>query len=140
MPVYYCRVLDGLSQDHQERRHERMLERVDVTVHPVEGVVGFASGGPTRDGSLTRQNEVFAIYLFPAYQRQNIGSLLFRSVIGDLKSSGREGLVVFALSKNPNRHFYKRLGGQETTAQPIAIGDDTVDQVAYVWEDIAFAG
>ncbi|MDX0298012.1 GNAT family N-acetyltransferase [Sinorhizobium meliloti] len=134
--------LDGMSYDHQQQRHERMLARADViyyvTVHPVEGIIGFASGGPTRHGGFPQQNEVYAIYLLPAYQRQNLGSLLFRNVVSDLKSSGRAGLAVFALSSNPNRDFYKRFGGRETAAPPIAIGDLTVDQTAYVWEDIAF--
>jgi len=35
--------LDGLSHDHQQRRHERILNRADVTyhvaVHPVDGIV-----------------------------------------------------------------------------------------------------
>lgn len=120
-----------------------MLNRAGVTyyvaVHPVDGIVGFASGGPTRPGGFPQENEVYAIYLLPAFQQQGIGSALFRIVVSDLKSSGRAGLVVFALSSNPNRDFYKRFGGRETPATPVALGDVTVDQVAYVWEHFPFA-
>jgi ribosomal protein S18 acetylase RimI-like enzyme len=100
-------------------------------------VIGFASGGPTRQGDFPHENEVYAIYILEEYQRQKIGGTLFRRFVDDLAESGRRGLILFALANNPNRAFYESLGGMQAMASPLTLGSATVDQFAYLWDDIA---
>lgn len=99
-------------------------------------VVGFASGGPTRQVDFPQENEVYAIYILEAYQGRKIGVTLFRRVIGDLEESGRKGLILLALANNPNRGFYENLGGRQVIAKPLALGSAMADQCAYLWDDI----
>lgn len=44
-------------------------------------------------------------------------------------------MLTFALTSNPNRVFYERLGGWQATAEPIMLGGTEVSQVAYLWDD-----
>jgi ribosomal protein S18 acetylase RimI-like enzyme len=135
--------LDGLSYDQQKQRHRKMFERPGVNYHVAcsdGAIVGFASGGPTRRDAFRHESEVYAIYLLAEFQYRHLGSVLFRKVATDLKRSGRQGLVVVALSNNPHRGFYQRLGGVPVDANPIALGSATVDQIAYLWDDVASLG
>jgi ribosomal protein S18 acetylase RimI-like enzyme len=99
-------------------------------------VIGFATGGPTRQDDFPQENEIYAIYVLEAYQGRKIGSTLLRRVVGDLEESGRKGLILLALTNNPNRGFYERLGGRQAIAKPLALGSATADQFAYLWDDI----
>ncbi len=132
--------LDSLSRDDQERRHRRSFEKADVSYHVAcsddDGIVGFASGGPIREDGFEQENELYAIYVLSPYHGRKIGSSLFRRIARDMQRSGRKGLLTFVLGINPNRTFYKLLGGREIAVDPIELGGATVDQVAYVWDDI----
>jgi len=132
--------LDGMSYAQQEQRHRRTFATPDTSYHVATAdgaIVGFASGGPTRRPEFSHENELYAIYILPGFQHRNIGSTLFRYVVSDLHSSGRTGLVAVALGLNPYRSFYERLDGVPVNGGTITLGSAVVDQVAYVWEDIA---
>ncbi|WP_051336459.1 GNAT family N-acetyltransferase [Rhizobium sullae] len=132
--------LDGMSYDQQEQRHRRTFGRPGVTYYVAcsdDVVVGFASGGPTRREAFPSENEVYAIYVLAEFQQHHLGSILFRYVATDLKRSGRKGLAVVALKKNPHRSFYERLGGLPSAAGPITLGSATFNQIAYLWDDVA---
>jgi len=133
--------LNSLSEDHQRHRHDRALAGGGVvyrvaTTHDDE-VIGFASGGPSRYPNFAEQNELYAIYLLPAFQRRGIGRRLFGSVTAALAASGRKGLYLTALSVNPNKAFYAKLGGVETDAPSIQLGIETCSQTAFIWTDMS---
>ncbi|WP_169055378.1 GNAT family N-acetyltransferase [Rhizobium sp. P44RR-XXIV] len=132
--------LEGMSQSRQEQRHRRYLDHPDVVYYVAEdengGVVGFASGGPSRHPDFPQEAEIYALYLLPAHQRRKIGSALFAKVTRDLEGRGYEGLLALALENNPNRVFYERLRGQPVVAEPLALGQAAVSQIAYLWSDI----
>lgn len=133
--------LDGMSYQEQTERHHRYFSQKDVVFHVATDqdgkIIGFASGGPNRHADFSAQNEVYAIYVLQAYHGRKIGSGLFRRVATDLGTPGRNGLVVLALGNNPNRVFYQHLGGRETTAKQLTLGSATVNQFAYVWDDMS---
>jgi len=133
--------LNNMSCTQQIERHRRAFARPEATYHVASvgdgDVVGFASGGPSRQGYFPQENEVYAIFILEGYQRQKIGCDLFRAVIDDLKESDRKGLIVFALARNPNLGFYEKLGGVQAIAKPLMLGAETVDQLAYIWDDIS---
>ncbi|MFT4183789.1 MAG: GNAT family N-acetyltransferase [Rhizobium sp.] len=133
--------LEGMSADHQERRHRRYFGRAGVTYHVACGdndrVVGFANGGPSRDTGFPHEGELYALYLLAAYQRRGIGTSLFSRVAVNLEGAGCKGMLTFALAANPNRVFYERLGGRQATAEPITLGGMEVAQMAYLWDDVS---
>lgn len=133
--------LDGMSYQEQTERHHRYFNQEGVVFHVATDqdgkIIGFASGGPNRHADFLAQNEVYAIYVLQAYHGRKIGSGLFRRVAKELGKSGRNGLVVLALGNNPNRVFYRHLGGQEVTAKQLTLGSATVNQLAYVWDDMS---
>lgn len=132
-------VLEHMSYTHQEERHRRTFARPDVSYHVAvadDVVVGFASGGPTRRNEFPQENELYAIYILPKFQRRNIGSILLRNVVADLQRSGRSGLIAVALTVNPYRSFYEKLGGVPVNGGTIDLGPIIVDQMTYLWEDI----
>ena len=44
-------------------------------------------------------------------------------------------MLTFALTVNPNRGFYDRLGGRQAAAEPVMLGGVEISQVAYLWDD-----
>lgn len=81
------------------------------------------------------RGELYAIYIQPARQGMGAGRGLMRAVAAQLAGEGRRSLLVWVLADNPARRFYEALGGRHLRAQPIAIGDATLDEVAYGWPD-----
>ena len=105
-------------------------------------VVGFADGGPRREGDPAFAGELYAIYLLAEYQGQGIGRRLVASVTERLHTLGMASLLVWALARNPACRFYEALGGRPIGRKPITIGGATLDEVAYGWPDtrILYAG
>jgi L-amino acid N-acyltransferase YncA len=99
-------------------------------------IIGFASGGPERENHPLYKGELYAIYLLSRWQGQGVGRLLARSVVTRLLSADIHTMMVWVLSTNGSRGFYERLGGKLFAEKPITIGDATVSEVAYGWEDL----
>jgi len=72
----------------------------------------------------------------PGHEHKGIGRRLFEDVATDLAASGRRGLFLTALSVNPNRPFYRKLGGVEAEAESLQLGNEIYPQVAFVWDEI----
>lgn len=131
--------LSSLTRDAQQHRHEQSFAHSGVHYRVAENaneVVGFASGGPGRDPEFTVQNELYAIYLMPGFERQGIGRRLFHSVTLGLARSERDGLYVTVLAVNPNRVFYARLGGAEMDGPSLQLGNHHYPQVVFWWEKL----
>lgn len=101
------------------------------------GVVGFASGGPSRQIEVFQGAELYAIYLRPTFERQGIGRDLFKTVAEELLDSSPEGFYLSALSVNPNCQFYRSLGGQELMVPDIQLGSETHSQVGFFWKQLS---
>jgi GNAT superfamily N-acetyltransferase len=100
------------------------------------GVVGFASAGPERSGNFPHQGELYAIYMLKAYQGQGVGHRLVAAIARQLLQQGQSSLLVWVLKDNLFRAFYEALGGEQIGEQNITIGDETLIEVAYGWQDI----
>lgn len=103
-------------------------------------IIGFAIGGPEREGDPTYSAEIYAIYLFRDAQRGGIGRRLVAAVCEDLKQRGHGSLLIWVLADNPSRGFYEALGGQFVREKDIEIGGATLREVAYGWKDFAVIG
>ena len=105
---------------------------VYVAETPGGEVVGFASAGPQREGDEMYKGEIYTLYLLQSYQKQGIGSLLFRACVTELHQSGMASLLVWVLAANPARKFYEAMGGKYLREKEI--GSHRLIDVAYGWK------
>lgn len=143
--------LDGLSV---EVRVERWRGRIgnpgegefSLVAETTEGqgqpvIVGFAGGGPEREGfagtnALRYDGEVYAIYLLAEWRGRGIGRLLMGESTQRLIGAGHRAVVIWVLKDNTNAlHFYEALGGVLVGEKPITIGQTDLREVAYGWPD-----
>jgi hypothetical protein len=57
-----------------------------------------------------------------------------------LVALGRYGLVVYVLKANPYRKFYEALGGALSGENQVEMGEVTLPEVVYRWNDVRTAG
>lgn len=98
-------------------------------------IVGFASGGKSRDAT-PFSAEVYALYILKHIQRQGLGRQLIATLAAALAQQGHLSLMIGILAKNPSRGFYEALGGQYVFEKDITIGDTPLKEVFYGWPDI----
>ena len=108
-----------------------------VFVAEAEGqIVGFASGGPEREGDADFDGELYTVYLLPEQQRRGAGRRLFRAVAERLARLGFRSMMVWVLEENPACRFYEALGGARLRVEGIERGGRALKKVAYGWPDI----
>ena len=101
-------------------------------------VVGFAGGGPEREGTPTFRGELYAIYLLEEYRRAGVGRRLVSAVARRLLVDGVRSMLVWVLEDNrPACIFYESLEGSRVDRQTITIGGADLAEAAYGWSDIA---
>ena len=133
--------LAALSVDDREQRWAAILAgdlgRTCAFVAEDDGrrVVGFADGGPRREGDPAYAGELYAIYILDDHQGQGIGRRLVSAVARRLSELGMPSMLIWALAVNPACRFYEALGGQLIERKPIEIGGATLEEVAYGWPD-----
>jgi GNAT superfamily N-acetyltransferase len=134
--------LAGLSYDEREQNWRDGLAdpaRADFTLlaeNDRRAIVGFATGGPERDGNGVYRGELHAAYLLADSRRIGIGRRLVAAVAGRLVEAGYESMLVWVLADNPSRRFYKALGGKFVSDKVVEIGGARLIEVAYGWPDI----
>ncbi|MHB8647860.1 MAG: GNAT family N-acetyltransferase [Thermomicrobiales bacterium] len=133
--------LANLSIERRERFWAGTLSNPDgpgfayVAADDAGTVVGFASGGPEREGDLVYTGELYAIYLLAEQQGQGIGGQMMRIVAERLAAMGHGTMLVWVLAANPARHFYAALGGVPVREKQITMGGMPLTEVAYGWSD-----
>lgn len=143
MPESY---LAGLSVEESERNWTRYIgapaPATVICVAEDEGaqvpVVGFAAGGPRRDGDPRYAGELYAIYLLKVAQGQGVGQQLVRAVAERLARAGISSMLVWVLEANPSRRFYEALGGVLLSErQSFVVAGMPLAEVSYGWPRIA---
>src|SRR5437773_3737253 len=109
--VFPAEFLAGLSVDERAALAERLLAERSETlfVAEVEGrVVGFASGGPSRDDDPeAAPGEVYAVYVEPGAWGRGAGRVLLERLEEALRGSGFDEATLWVLEANPRaRRFY----------------------------------
>jgi GNAT superfamily N-acetyltransferase len=134
--------LAALSYERREQVWRDLLSNsnrasfVYVAEDEAGNVVGFACGGPEREGNPDYKGELYAIYLFARSQRRGLGRQLTQAVARRLLKAGISSMLVWVLADNPGRAFYEALGGQYLFEKKITIGEKELVEVAYGWRDI----
>ena len=101
-------------------------------------IVGFAGGGPEREGNPTYRGELYGIYLLEAFQRMGLGRRLVSAVARRLLADGFGSMLVWVLKDNhPACRFYESLEGELIGWKTIALGGADLAEVSYGWRDIA---
>jgi ribosomal protein S18 acetylase RimI-like enzyme len=141
--------LSRLSVRHQAAQYE-MAMRHGVGVHvatasgadagPAGGparVVGFATAGPARAGSVgLGEGEIETLYVLDDWRERGLGRRLMHAAAEDLAAAGCTSAFLWVLRDNPSRWFYERLGGRVGAEAIVRVAGTTVPQVAYVWPSI----
>ncbi len=139
-------VLARLTVEPRERYWAGLLcgeersQAIYVAEDAAGAIVGFADGGPERAGRLGYAGELYAIYLLQEHQRKGLGRRLTLAVARRLAEAGMPSMLVWVLANNRlGRGFYEALGGRQVAEQPVEIGGATLTEVAYGWDEAAFA-
>ncbi|MDG2571184.1 GNAT family N-acetyltransferase [Vibrio parahaemolyticus] len=132
--------LAGLSVEERMRMWQGAFAEPDprarllVAQADTGEIVGFARGGPIREGAeqLGAEAEIFAIYLLDKVKRQGIGQRLMRGVFAHLSQHGFRSVGLWELKDSLSaRRFYGALGGQPGAEQSFDLRGQMVAEVAY---------
>lgn len=133
--------LARMSEPGFARRFARDLARPDagVTLAAADrsGIVGYASGGPSRRRA-EAEAEVSVLYVLRTAQGFGVGRELLSRTARALRDQGAQSLMISVLRDNlPARGFYEHLGGvAEPPRREPGPGGAMLYEVAYVWDDI----
>ena len=131
--------LAGLDEQESARRWAERLAAGDHFAFVAEansGVVGFISGGKSREALGNCDAELYAIYLLHSQQRLGAGRLLTHALATALHDIGHQSLLVWALEQNPAVYFYQRLGAVRIAERSIEIGGAHLPELAFVWRSL----
>lgn len=132
--------LARMSEAGFARRFRRSLTHeggVTLAVADRYGLLGYASGGPSRRG-IPGEGEITVLYLLRQAQGRGLGRALLTETARALAAQGATSLMISVLRENFGaRGFYEHLGG---TAEPArrepGPGGSLLYEVAYRWPDI----
>lgn len=129
--------LDAMTPDRHERiikeNLERGLEDIFVAVYK-EKIIGFVS--VNKAGSEGYDAEIVAIYVLPEYQGCGTGKMLFTQALQAVESAGLNSVILWVLEDNSAVNFYRHLGGVVRKRSTKRIGNQTLNILGFVWEDL----
>ena len=99
-------------------------------------IVGFVAGGLPRQKIADEDCELWAIYVHPDQQKQNIGRLLLNDFKNAMQAKGKRKMILWTLRDNQSsRHFYETLGGQLYPKEKMFQwnDEDIAIEVPYLW-------
>lgn len=108
-----------------------------VAEHERGYIVGIAICGPGQERDPVYEGEIYVLYVLPAYQNQGIGNALVGACVRHLTQAlGFRTMLVWVIAENPYRRFYESLGGEFVREKTQEIGEKTITEAGYGWEDI----
>jgi ribosomal protein S18 acetylase RimI-like enzyme len=131
--------LDALNEAERAAHWRDLLEHgmLALVAERSGSVLGFATGGKSRDNTAGCDAELYAIYLLEEAQGTKIGRDLLRELARSLSQGGFRSMEVWVLAKNPAKGFYERMGAEYAGSKDIEIGGSTLAEQAYVWPDLS---
>jgi ribosomal protein S18 acetylase RimI-like enzyme len=94
--------LDQMSVEDRTTRWSEVLQKPNTITFVAESdgeqIIGFANGGPERDGRGDFQGELCGLYVHPDWQRQGLGKRLVAEFARWLLTSGQESMIVWTLA------------------------------------------
>ncbi len=132
--------LKSLSAERREQRWREDLSSDQSYVYVAEEagqIVGFVNCMAERENDLQYTGEVGGIYLLQQTQGQGTGRRLMQAAAYELIQRGHSSMLLWVLKDNlPACKFYEALGGKHLREKPIQIGEQSLREVAYGWDDL----
>lgn len=95
-------------------------------------IVGFVSGGRSRDDSWEFEGEVTGLYILKQYQRMGFGRRLMNAAVSRLLDAGVSSMSIWVLEGNDNAiKFYERLGGRRIGTTQRKVGNKFYTVIGY---------
>ena len=134
--------LARMSETAQAQRFAQALkspgaDEVTLAVGDRDGIVGYAGGGPARNGA-PGEAEIHTLYLLRRAQAQGLGRRLLSGMARAMATRGARSLVISVLRDNQRaRGFYEHMGGVPDPARrEPGPGGRLLVEIAYRWADI----
>lgn len=103
------------------------------------GIVGMTSFGPSRDGAMGFDGEVYTLYVDPAFYGRGTGRALLRGAFVEFRKRGGTSCLIWAHVNNPARFFYEAMGGRLVAERTAQMMGDAVPEHAFGWKKLALA-
>ena len=120
------------------RRNSRALDMYLVAFDERE-VVGFADCGPSRTPSLGQKVEIYTLYVDPNYLDRGVGKTILTEAMGRFLDANATSMIIWALEKNPYRHFYSAVGGKLVAEREGNHWGRNLREIGYAWPDLEVA-
>ena len=132
-------VVEGVAPEERQRAWQKTLEKptrgkVVILAEAEAEVVGFASGGASRDPSAEPEiGEVYELFVDPQVVGTGVGETLLREIMDQLKRRGYRTVTLWVVEGNKRaRHFYERLGFRpDGSRKTVAMNGAEVVEVRY---------
>lgn len=124
--------LEGLPEEEYKAFWEQELTaNVSVNRVALEGrqIVGWASGGPSRDSDSEGHSEIYAIYVAPDAWSRGIGRLLMRRMENDLSAMRWPLLWVLEQNQRALRFYHKQGYQTDGSTKSVSIGGVELKEV-----------
>jgi len=127
--------------EHEARWWRQVLGRyrrnhfVYVAETKADGVIGFGSGGPSREPGLAYKGEIYTLYLGDEFHGRGLGKRLFGALAERSVRDRGPSLIVWVLAGNPSRFFYETMGGKPVARRPGVMAGAKIEELAYGWAD-----
>ena len=136
--------LDPLSYDKREEMWGRLLASQTQTEHSfiftacIRGeIIGFISGGRSRDAGHSCWGEISGLYILENYQRMGIGTKLMEVGVRQLQAAGFPSMLIWVLAENKAAvGFYEHLHGQRIAEGEREVGGRPYAVIGYGWDDL----
>jgi ribosomal protein S18 acetylase RimI-like enzyme len=136
LPAAYLARLSPAAHAHRWRSRLIRADEVTLAVEGRDGLVGYASGEPSRTGA-SGEAEITTLYLLKQAQGLGVGRALLTATARVLAARDARSLVIWVLRENTRaRAFYARQGGQLDGQRGESVGGGVVASVAYRWPDL----
>jgi len=100
-------------------------------------IAGFATISPGRAALDAVDAELHMLFVAPKYQRRDLGRRLFHAAAARLQQAGDRSLMASLLAQPQAAGFFTALGGQSLAIPPLDAFGRQLDQLLYVWPDLA---
>lgn len=107
-----------------------------VLVSGTGQIVGFISGGKSRDSKLNCDAEVYALYLLQKYHGMGLGQKLLLHTMLLFRESGYGSFCLFVLTQNPTLSFYQKFNPDKSEIHKIQIGGKEYEETLLVWNSL----
>jgi len=114
-------------------------EQVLVAESSTHGLIGMSSVGPSRDGGLGFDGEVYTLYVDPGFFGCGAGRALLRGGFASLRARGFSSCMIWAHAHNPVRFFYEAMGGRLVAERLQRMMGDPVPEAAFGWRRLSLA-